>query len=535
MLRNQRSTVGIELQDRHIRVVEVSDTEVPVILSVGEAATPPGAIQGGIIAKPEALALALRRLFEMLGIETDQAVMGLPGAACVLRTLTVPPVLDSELPGIVDGEVKHFNILASPDAVYDIFPMPKAHTGDAANSLNVLLIGAEGAGVAGIREVANRAGLQVLALEPVHVGMYRSASEVLERPSTMVVTVSETRTDVVLHSEGEICLYRDIDLGTNSLLVGFAGEDPFLSPKLLAEQPTTPGELNPSRVQIGPAHNLAIELKRSIDYFQREYSRNEPIDKLILVSTERGMEDVAPWLSNELGLPVEILNSYKCPPDREQVKAEIAPPNSVKFAAAYGLAMRASYSNRKKTPHMDLYVRERTAAVRAEKQKSVAGSLVASLLVVVAGLAVAYWFGIEANHVEHELGHVNETVTAEREIFQRNSEQALLIHQRYDLLKQSGVPLSRVIDTVASRVEGQIGLTDMQADATGLIVLGGEALDERTAIAVADSLKSDPLILASNVISFEKVDPETQKAGIKFKIQSQGNFGMQKPAGPVVQ
>ncbi|MBI3721163.1 MAG: pilus assembly protein PilM [Fimbriimonas ginsengisoli] len=529
MARSRGSTLGIELHERYVRVVEVSDSAQPVILALGEAAMPPGVVHDGSITKPDAIALSVRRVLDAIGVNTQEAVIGVPAASTILRTLTVPPVPDSELPHIIDGEFRHFGMLQSQDAAYSYFPMPGARGGDIGSSLNVLLLGAEGSVISALREVATKAMVHVIALEPVHIGMYRAASDALSGPSTMVLTVSESRSNMTLHAGGEVCLFREVELGTDILLKRHAGDDPFANPGTLGKADAGGFKLDPDRVNVGPANTLAIELKRSVEYFNREYQGGEPIDKLVVVTCETAFSDVVPWLSNELGLPVEILSSFKAPTDRESIANDLTPPAGARYEAAYGLAMRGAYLNRKKVPHMDLYVRERSVAELEEKRKGIAGSLLVAILAILVGVFFAYRNGQEANQWAHQLDHLRDDINEQQLLYNRNAEQEVKLRKQIDTLAQDGVPVSRLIDVVASRVTGPIGLTDIQADNTGKVTFAGEAIDEDSVIKVADRLKTDPLILSANVASFEKIDPESTKQGFKFHIASQGRFG--KPPG----
>lgn len=523
MARIQRSVIGIELQEQHIRVVEVTDSARPMILAVAEAIMPERSIRDGVIIRPDVVAASLRKLLQVTGINAEDAIFGVPATACTLRTLTVPPVPDVEMPTIVDGEVKHFRIFSTHDAVYNYFPLPAPTGADAGRSANVLLVGSEGPIISALREVAEKASINVLAFEPVQIGMYRTAAESLQDSSAMALIISEDRCDVVLHVAGEISLFREIDLGANTLLSRHYDDDPFTHPA-----PDDEIVLDPLKVKVDNANSLSIELKRSIEYFQREYPTARPIDRLVVVTTEPAISDLTPWLSSELNLPVEIVSSFKASTEKESVRSDLKAPNGARFGAAYGLAMRGAYAIEKRIPFMDLFARERTVVALEEKRKGMAGSLLVSIAAVVLGLIFAYKFGVEANHAEHHLNHLNEDVAELETAYQRNSEEQLKLHRQYELLLQEGVPLSGLINAVSTRVLGQIGLTDIQANNTGQITITGEAIDESTAIRAAEALKMDGLIASANVASFEKVDPEGSKPGVKFRIASVGRFG--KPA-----
>lgn len=527
MARAARSIVGIELQERFIRVVEASVGPTPVVYSAGEASMPAHAFQNGLILKTDWVASTLKNLVDSLGISTVDCIFGVPPACTVLRTLSVPPVPEAELAHIVDGEVKHYRLVSTEGAVYNFFSLRAPAGASSGDAHNVLFAGVEGPIISAIRDVANKAGLTVMALEPVPIAMYRTVSEALTGPTTMALIISESQSAMVMHAKGEISLFREVDIGSNSLVLHHVGDDPFLNPRQISGEEDS-AKLNTSLIQPGPANALTIELKRSIEFFQREFRDEEPIDRLVIASAELGIQSMIPWLSHEVGLPVELLSTFKTPVDREPIQALLMPPNGAKFSAAYGLALHGAYDNKPSIPSMDLYIRERSVEELEEKRKGVAGSLVMAIVVILLGLFFSYKFGVDANHAEHELGHLTEDVAMLEAQSKQSTEESLRVRQQYDLLVQDGVPLSRLMDAIAERVTGPVGLTDIQIDNTGKVEFSGETIDENSTIRLADSLKRAPLLSSAGVTSFEKIDPEGTKQGFKFKITSQGTFG--KPA-----
>ncbi len=483
---------------------------------------PTGALVGGTIISPDDVGNAVRHLLDYLGASSTEAVIGVPSASTVLRTLTIPPSSGVEMDRLVAGEVEHFGILATEGSTYGTYPMPAAHGTDGGASLSVLLIGAEGREIAALRQMAVRAALEVDSLEPINLAMYRaSRPHISDGKSLMVATISDTRTDVVMHVKGDVCLYRRVDLGSNSLLVRHAGDDMFLNPSNLAA-PESPGDLDPRKVSPGPANTLAIEFKRSVEYFHREY-QGEEIDKLLLVTTEPFMEELVPWLSAQVGLPVEMIQEIRASSESAKVKTELEKPNGAKYLGAYGLALRGLADD--KAPSMDLFVKGRTAAAIEEERKGTAWSLLASILLVVLGVVIAFSVGLKANLADHELFHAKADVAEKQAQLQKTSEEDVRVRQQYDLLQASGVPLGNIVDVVSRDLSGPIGLTDIQADSSGKIHLAGEAEDENSVIAAAAQLKAEPIIQTSNVSSMTKVDPESRSVGLNFIIEATGRFG----------
>src|SRR4051794_11438340 len=114
MARKQRSLLGIELHEDEIRVVEMRQGfGSPSLGATGVCPMPHGAVRDGVIVRSDAVAAALQRLIEQLNIGTSDAVIGVPASGVNVRALTLPPSPDNELAMLVDGDVRHFQVLRS--------------------------------------------------------------------------------------------------------------------------------------------------------------------------------------------------------------------------------------------------------------------------------------------------------------------------------------------------------------------------------------------------------------------------------------
>jgi Tfp pilus assembly PilM family ATPase len=530
MARTQRSRLGIELSELHIRIVEVTVSQTsPQVLAAAEAPMPAGAIVNGALVLTDAIAFAIRELKDRMGATTNDAVVGVPSAGTTLRTLTLPPATGEELERLIAGEVEHFGIIVSDGSAYDTFAMPAARGADGGGSLSVLLMAAEGPEIASIRYVTSRADVIVEALEPVNLGMYRAAVPALAgSPGAVVLTISDARSDIVMHSKGEICVYRRLDVGTNALVLRRGGDDAFQDAKDAGDAENKVG-FDTRKVGLGPANTLALELKRSVEFFQREY-QDEKIDKLVVVATEAYVDEMVPWLSGVLGMPAQMLDTITTPTQKDGVKREISKPTGAKYMTAYGLAMRGLVPGN--VPTMDLFVKGRTEVARQVQRKGIAWTLLACIAILLFTIAVSYVVGLKANAAEHELFHEREDIEGQQAYLKQFSDQDMKVRNQYTMLKADGVPLGQIIDLVTRDVAGPMGLSGIVVDKTGKIHLNGDAHDENEVIAAADKLKADPLIKTSGVSSISQVDPEKASAGLNFTIDATGWFGKQEGKTP---
>ena len=137
MVRKDSNILGIDLHDEEIRVVQIgSRSNKPFLGKVGRAPMPEGAVLNGRILHVGPVAVALRLLLNSMGITSAaKAVVGVLGDSTTLRTLSVPPVPDNELPTIIAGEVSHYNLVHSEGGAYIYLRLnPPSRSGGADSS-----------------------------------------------------------------------------------------------------------------------------------------------------------------------------------------------------------------------------------------------------------------------------------------------------------------------------------------------------------------------------------------------------------------
>ncbi len=88
--------VGIEIATGSVAAVEARlDDGVPKVLAAGVQAVPPGAYRDGEVAEPDAVAAALRNLFDEHGL-SRRVRLGVANQKLVVRTLRLPAIEDPE-------------------------------------------------------------------------------------------------------------------------------------------------------------------------------------------------------------------------------------------------------------------------------------------------------------------------------------------------------------------------------------------------------------------------------------------------------
>jgi type IV pilus assembly protein PilM len=87
-------------------------------------------------------------------------------------------------------------------------------------------------------------------------------------------------------------------------------------------------------------NSIFTEVRRSLDYYQTR-SRGQTISKVVLSGGTAKLRNLPPFLSEELGLPVELANPFATFKTEAAVQKEYLNEIAPMMAVAVGLALRS--------------------------------------------------------------------------------------------------------------------------------------------------------------------------------------------------
>lgn len=515
--RQRRSLVGVEIYENEIRVVETRFTGgKPVVLAAGSAHLPDKCLVDGEVVRVDSVAFALRRLLDSLHILSRDAIVGIPFGGFSTRSLKLPPTPPEEQKLLIEGEVRHFDILRSPDGAYDSFQIA---TSDPLE-VGLVLMASEGHVTGSLRSLAERAGLEVVALEPVSVGMLRTATISGEGvPEGLLLMVGETATEAAVMHEGRCWLYRRIDIGTHALIQSQSQEmeriDPFgsgesESPEATAFEPI---------LRKGPADSFAVEIRRTIEYFAREFPDAVTKSVVRICLNDPKATKLIDFLNTALDAEVRLVAPTTFVAGDDKVTQTLSGETAFRFSGAYGLAVHSSTHLPESIPSLDLYVRERSMAQLESKRRTFAGSLMASILAIVLGIVGTFYYGSQANTVEDELTQkkveVEQLRGSQRQSIQVD-QQAL---EQIAYFSRQGVPAIWIIDSVAQHLNPEVGVDEVRFEDGGSVLISGEAASEQALLLTVQRIQAQPSLGMAYVSSFEKIDRDSNNPNIRFEVR----------------
>ena len=506
MARNKRHVLGIEIDGGQVRIVEMQrGTHHPTITGLHIADLPSGTMAGGAVARPEVLGEVLAKALDEMKATTRSAVLGLPASTISMRAMDVPDVPEAELHAVVEGEVQHFQILREEGGIFDYWSLKPA-VGKEEPDRQVLLMAVEESILGGYREGLERAGITVDAIEAQHIGMYRAAGRDIEKEGAVcVLTIGATRSEIGMVISDELALYRRIEIGAMDLV----SDD-------------MSGELNESVVS-----SLSTELKRSIDYFHREYPNAPIVDKIISVNREPELTKLAEMLIPILRVDFEVVTPPESAAATPEISRMLDMPDGCRYLGAIGLAMEGIEVGSTNNPVFDFAASGgRSYELRSARRNFLLSGVAAAAILVVGG-AIAAYMNSRNNGLDAEISRLRSEVNSLQAKYRPQAEARAMQIQILADISAQGVPFQPLMDELSRALDPAVGLEKVSVDTGGVVNLTAEAVDELAMINTVDRLRSIPLFTDTVVNTYGKLaENEPGNKAIRFDLTTRyvGSF-----------
>ena len=224
--------MGLDIGTQTIKVVEVRGAGSSLtVTAVGIDNTPPGLVQGGLIADPKALGAAVKAVLAKAGIKGGRVVSAAAGAnAVVVRVIEVPKMTPKELSETMKWEVERHIPFAANDVEmsYQAIDDPQAAADPNNPNMEVLLAVAQREMIAGHLQVIQAAGLKpyIIDVEPLAAG--RAVIDLdrtgLAGRNAVVVNIGASGADVSVFKQGVLRFPRTIPIAGDNFTRAIADQ-----------------------------------------------------------------------------------------------------------------------------------------------------------------------------------------------------------------------------------------------------------------------------------------------------------------------
>jgi type IV pilus assembly protein PilM len=498
-------------------------------------------MEGDRVNYPDSVADTLRGLLTRMNATAKRAVIGIGARGTISRVLDVPRVPDDELRAVIEGELAHYQILREGTGVFDYVKMD-AQDAPSDSAPQVLLMAAEERTTADHREVAARAGLQLVGLEPVTLALYRAAYLPLQaQPSALCLMVNYGKSEIAIVDHGRIRLFRRVDIGADDLVPGRRGTtsaergaettEPYRPRTLLGGDeplfvpPTTP-EANSSLNGI-VAGNLATEVQRSLDYYQREYPQAPMVTRILLATNDPELDPLADWLSRSLSIDVTPAEPPIALGVSRAIAAQLEGRNGLRYLAAAGLAMKALPDQPDTIPSFNFLTVSRPLGEAGQsKGRLVAASAIGLGTLVAGGLAAMTMLG-SVRTQEALLKQSRQRLTTMEQGYKLRADELNRQSENWKVLVREGVALPAFMDIITGSLQSGAGLTEVSISATGALQIAGESATFEAITQTLDRLKLCQYFQNLTLTSLQQKEIQRSKV-MEFRFTGQV-IGMAAP------
>lgn len=311
-----RTAIGLDIGTSAVRAAEVTVKGPPTLLRFAQVALPAGAVVDGEVTQPDAVAAAIKELWDRGGFRARRAAIAVANQKVVVREIPLPFMEEDELRGALRFQVQEYIPIPIEDAILDFQVLEEFPGEEDARMMRVLIVAAH-------REMVNAfvAALQGAGIEPVGIDLAPFAalraildpvpSVLAAREAEAVVDIGGGVTSIVVHEQGTPRFVRIIPSGGTDIteaLVAALGLTPEQAERQKMEIGLPPEGVPPTegpmRIIEQRAASFLGEVGSSLEYYQGQPGTVR-VERVLVIGAGARLPRLLDRMSGILHLPVE--------------------------------------------------------------------------------------------------------------------------------------------------------------------------------------------------------------------------------------
>ena len=339
LARRSRALVGLDIGSSAVKAVELETTRAGRrVVAAAAAPLPRDAVADGAILDGDAVAGAIRRIFDARPFRTRAVAASLSGSDVLVRTITVPRMSDSELDESLYWEIDQYVPADIGDVALDYQVLDRGTDGDPGDTMDVLLVVASRDRVAGLARVVERAGLVPVVVDVDALALcnaYASRGGA-GRDSVVLAHAGASRVTTVVVRAGRPEVFRNSPLAP--YLHSGRDEEPGAGESGAFGKGGLDGAPTPAA---SAAAQVAREVERAMQDCRAEVDAY-PTDRLVVSGGWACAPGFADMLADRVAVPVVRLEPFQGLPAPGRADDDLLAAGAPAAAVAVGLALRRS-------------------------------------------------------------------------------------------------------------------------------------------------------------------------------------------------
>ena len=336
---------GLDIGTHSIKAVQLGGQDTrPVFIAAGQVLTP---AQSGTDSEQDIFVVAetIKKLHQEAHISTDKAVTSLPESQIFTRVVELPNLTEKEVRSAIQWEAEQYVPIPMSEVRLDWQVLSKPKQSNNSEKVEVLLVAAPKVLIDRYLGILKAAGLTAVALETEITAVVRSLVQTVEgTPTTMVISVGASTTDLSIVTANQISFTRSIATGGFALARGVAQELGFELDQ--ATEYTKTYGLDATQLEgkvmqaIKPIFDVVVnEIRRALAFYASKHPE-APVKRIVLTGGTANLPGLVLYLAESLGLEVQLGNPWEGISLPSQVSQRLI-QGGTSYTVAVGLALKS--------------------------------------------------------------------------------------------------------------------------------------------------------------------------------------------------
>jgi type IV pilus assembly protein PilM len=309
----------------------------------------------------------VKKILAHKNIASKRAVTAIPGDSAIIRYIKVPYMAAEELKNVVPYEAEQYIPLGMDQVVFDYQVLSEVEE-ENQKKMEVLLVAVKNDTMNSHLEILKAAAVMPAAIDvdafalcnAFNLNAQEEAETGVKADTVALINMGAKFTTITIVEKGVPHLTRDVNIGGNNFTkeiqrefnLSFSQSEELKkqhamimveSDELLLSSVPSSDDDKSSRIYeaITPALNkLLNDIRRSFDYYESTVKK-KPVQKILLSGGSSKIKNIDRFLSERLGIPVEINYPFKnININSKNFDFDYLRANAVHFNVALGLALR---------------------------------------------------------------------------------------------------------------------------------------------------------------------------------------------------
>jgi type IV pilus assembly protein PilM len=317
---------AVDIGSYTIKIIQASRQNPLEITHVVEVANPIGKVIPDDETSAQALATVIGETFQQYQLSPKDVRLSLPESEVTTKVIEIPALTDAELASAIPFQAEQHIPIPLDDLSLEYQVLFRPDRKDKAQPMRVLMVGTRKSVVDRYVDVFVRCGIEPTMLETDMLAVIRAIEFVDTDPTTVVVHLGATRTNIAIVSQGQLQLVYTLPQAgavlTRALEVGIPlpveqaeeykqlyGLDEMMSQGQVAKV------LGP------PVQTIVAEIQKALQFYRSEHPNDEPGHVLLTGGTAqlpKLVQSLASQLSKEVLLVAPFANVNGVIPEKNQ-------------------------------------------------------------------------------------------------------------------------------------------------------------------------------------------------------------------------